>query len=507
MLDVVIFCEGTYPYVSGGVSSWIHALLEGMPDLNFGLVYLAPTRSFKREFKFKIPSNVKTMVEVYIYDVVMAHQKTRPDKGDAWGAVRKFFTGIVDGNIPDFDEIFYYLCSSEESLRALDIMDLAFSRQTWDILTDIYKKKCAGVSFVDFYWTWRFSHYPLFQLLNAEIPQGKVYHTITTGWSGLLATLAKMRYGRPMILTEHGIYTNERRIEIAQADWIYVENKRGAWLRKDMGVLKGIWINLFASVGKLCYDWTDEIYTLYGGNKTRQINDGADASKIRIIPNGVKIDVFEKVDVSKVQKPPGEFTIGFVGRVVPIKDVKTFIKSIRLVVEKVPQACAYIIGPTEEDEEYYQECVTLVTTLGLEQKVIFTGRQDVKLWYPKLDVRVLTSISEGQPQVILEAYCFGVPCVSSDVGSCSEIIFGLDEADKALGSSGFITRVGAPNETADAIIRIARDPELAGRMREAGRQRVRKYYAYNDMIDRYHEIYQRYVARPTQPPKRFALRG
>jgi hypothetical protein len=32
--------EGTYPYVNGGVSSWVHQLIRGLPELNFGLVFL-----------------------------------------------------------------------------------------------------------------------------------------------------------------------------------------------------------------------------------------------------------------------------------------------------------------------------------------------------------------------------------------------------------------------------------------------------------------------------------
>ncbi len=202
MVDVVIFCEGTYPYVAGGVSSWIQAIISGMPDLTFGLVYLAPSRGFKRDWKFKLPPNVKDFVEVYIYDVTMTRQPTEGNRDEAWSAVRSFFTGIVDGHIVDFDKIFYHLCASKDKQRTLDMYDLAFSKQTWEIILDIYQRKAAGISFVDFFWTWRYSHFPLFQLLNAEIPEGRVYHTITTGWSGLLGVLAKMRYNRPLLLTE-----------------------------------------------------------------------------------------------------------------------------------------------------------------------------------------------------------------------------------------------------------------------------------------------------------------
>ena len=47
---------------------------------------------------------------------------------------------------------------------------------------------------------------------------------------------------------------------------------------------------------------------------------------------------------------------------------------------------------------------------------------DVKQIYPRIDVLVLTSISEGLPLVILEAAAAGVPLVSTDVGACRELL-------------------------------------------------------------------------------------
>ena len=66
----------------------------------------------------------------------------------------------------------------------------------------------------------------------------------------------------------------------------------------------------------------------------------------------------------------------------------------------------------------------------------------------QLDVVVLTSLSEGQPLVILEAYAAGLPVVATYVGACRELIEGGDEADRALGPSGIVTRVANPAETA-----------------------------------------------------------
>ena len=90
--------------------------------------------------------------------------------------------------------------------------------------------------------------------------------------------------------------------------------------------------------------------------------------------------------------------------------------------------------------------------------------------------------------VILEAFVVGVPCVATDVGACREIILG---AADGLGSAGFVTQVGSPEETAAALIELARNPDLVARCREAGRQRVRRYYDHEDMIRSYREVYTR----------------
>lgn len=498
VLDVVFFCEGTYPYVSGGVSSWIHALVSGMPDLKFGLVFLAPNRDFRRKLKYQVPDCVKEMVEVYIYDVIPTKPTHHPNRIDpkAWAAATKFFNGLFEGEVPDFEEIFPYLTPQGQQPPQLGIYELAYSPQAWQILTEIYQKHSPNFPFTDFFWNWRFISFPILQLLNAPIPQAKVYHTVTTGWSGLLAVLAKMRTGRPLILTEHGIYTNERRIEIVKADWLFVERNTDR-NRTDFGVLKTLWINLFNALGRLCYRWSDQIYTLFEGNRRLQLEAGAPARKIEILPNGV--DVAKLSAVSQAAPPKqadAPFRVGFVGRVVPIKDVKTFIQACRVLQASVNHFEALIIGPTEEDTEYFEECKNLCQLLQVESVVQFLGPQDLRQWYPKLDALVLTSVSEGQPLVILEGYAYGIPCVASDVGACSELIYGRPGSDQDLGPSGFVTRVGAPNETAKALQTLAADPALRARMGKSGFERVRRFYDLKDLLARYHGIYSQGMLAP-----------
>jgi len=130
-----------------------------------------------------------------------------------------------------------------------------------------------------------------------------------------------------------------------------------------------------------------------------------------------------------------------------------------------------------------------VAHLGLEKTILFTGRVDTKDYLGRVDVNVLTSVSEAQPLVILEAAALGIPSVATDVGSCSELVLGHSAASSALGPGGAITPLSNPQATAQAIDRLLSDGEwreLAGR---AAQERVRRYYNKADLVAQYRDIY------------------
>jgi len=180
--------------------------------------------------------------------------------------------------------------------------------------------------------------------------------------------------------------------------------------------------------------------------------------------------------------------------VVPIKDVISFIQACNLAMADVALDVR-IIGPIAEDAAYVRRCVALVESLGLASSVIFTGPQPAQLIYCDLDVVVLTSFSEGQPLVILEAYAAGLPVVATDVGACREMVEGRSAPDRLLGESGLVTRVGTASETAAALVRLARDPLLRRRFGRAGRKRVLGFYRRQDMIESYRGLYRDMVSQ------------
>ena len=136
-----------------------------------------------------------------------------------------------------------------------------------------------------------------------------------------------------------------------------------------------------------------------------------------------------------------------------------------------------------------QPAVTSVILGARTTEIRFVGPRKLAEIYGKLDICVLTSFSEGQPLVILEAHAAGVPVISSDVGACREMLEGRDSEDRELGPSGIVTAVAAPEETAAALVKLARSAALRRQMGQAGKARVRARYAKRQMIDSYRGYY------------------
>ena len=181
--------------------------------------------------------------------------------------------------------------------------------------------------------------------------------------------------------------------------------------------------------------------------------------------------------------------LGLIGRVVPIKDIRGFIRAMRGVVAALPDAEGWIVGPEDEDPDYARECHDLVRSLGLEGRVKFLGFQKPDEIFPKMGLTVLTSISEALPLVVLESFASGVPVVATDVGSCRELIEGRLPEDRALGAAGAVIPIAAPDEAAAAMVKLLKDPMAWFRAREAGLQRVNTYYTRQQMFDAYRGVY------------------
>jgi glycosyltransferase involved in cell wall biosynthesis len=333
-------------------------------------------------------------------------------------------------------------------------------------------------------------HAPIWQLaaLAAKAIPARMYHTVSTGYAGFLGGLLHNHSGRPLLLSEHGIYTKERRIDLLNSDWI--RDNRNALQRDptEVSYYRDLWIGFFETVGRFCYDAAYQIVSLYGDIQQHQIDDGASPAKIRVIPNGIDLARFVPLREKRPTNPPK--ILALLGRVVPIKDIKTFIRSIRILALDLPDLEGWIVGPQDEDPEYAAECRALAESLEIGDRIKFTGFMNPVELFPRIGLLVLSSISEGLPLVALEGFAAGVPLVATNVGACRQLVEGLGEQDRSLGLAGGIVPINSPQIMAEMCHRLLTDNELWKRAQRAAIARVETYYNQQQMIASYRELYQ-----------------
>lgn len=488
--DVCLVLEGTYPFVAGGVSSWVNQIIKQMPDVSFSILHISPTSGFYKGHAYELPDNVLGVQEVYLHEAVsLSGSFDAIFKRKSVATFARFLEQVRSEDTSGFEKL--VAAFQTPAVREANSASLLVHRLNWPGLVEGFRAEATDESFLNYFWNAYYAHQPLVNVLTARMPRARVYHTISTGYAGVLAAAASVHHRRPLLLTEHGIYTKERRIEIHAAEWIKDRVHEDLVVESEAPFFRRFWNRHFQTMSRICYEQSDEIFTLYTGNVREQIKDGAEPKKIRIIPNGISLSRFAEPAERFENRPKNKrFTIGFVGRVCPIKDVRTFVAAMRVVKDKVPDVLVRILGPMEEDPEYADECKRLAKALDLEDNVRFEGRVAVHEEMPKLDVLVLTSISEAQPLVILEGGAVGLPMVATDVGSCQELLNGRTPEDRALGVGGLITPIASPGETGRAVLELWADEGMRLQMGKSLQERVRRFYDQQDMICAYRDIYQ-----------------
>ena len=489
--DIGLLLEGTFPYVAGGVSSWVNQMIRGFPDITFAVVFIGSLEEEYGDAKYELPENVVHFERHYLYSKRRAPEIKKVEGDPAMYAVveemhRYFRAPHAHG---EGRELFKRLAPELAGGR-LNEESFLYGQRSWDFIAAQYREFSSDPSFVDYFWTVRTMHAPVWILADVakNLIPCKAYHTISTGYAGLLGALLKYRTGKELILSEHGIYTKERRIDLFNAHWI--PDNRVVFQRDptEIAYFRQMWMRFFEGIGKICYDASDSIIALFEGNRLRQIEDGADPGKTTNIPNGIDIARYAPLRAKRSSETPP--VMALIGRVVPIKDIMTFIRAMRTVVNRMPQAEAWIIGPEDEDADYAQECKNLAVGLGIDDKVKFLGFQNLVDVLPQVGCVTLSSISEALPLVLLEGFAAGVPAVATDVGACRQLVYGLDAEDQAIGAAGRIVKIADPQALALAAVELLTDRAKWEEASAAAIRRVETYYNQEQMFARYRTIYE-----------------
>lgn len=489
-VDIMLLLEGTFPYVSGGVSSWVNQIIRGFPEYRFGAIFLGSHRDDYSEMKYELPANLVHLETAFLHD---PHEKpvieALSGNSTAFEVIGRLHEWFRKPDPDHLENVFKNLNFYLDPTSGVDYRQFLHSKRSWEHITKMYQERCSDPSFVDYFWTTRNMHAPIWILagIASRLIPARIYHTVSTGYAGFLGALLHYHTGRPLILSEHGIYTKERRIDIFNSDWI--QDNRNA-LQKDpteISYFRDLWIRFFETLGRFCYGSSDTIVSLFEGARLRQIADGAAPEHACVIPNGINVERFAPLRQKRPDATPPVLTL--LGRVVPIKDIKTFIRAIRIIANRLPDIEGWIIGPEDEDPKYAAECRALAESLAINDKIRFMGFRNPVEIFPQTGLLVLSSISEGLPLVLLEAFAAGIPAVVTDVGACRQLIMGHGGEDEALGAAGGVVGINNPQALSEEALRLLTNPALWRQAQQAAVSRVERFYTQQRMFDSYSDLY------------------
>jgi glycosyltransferase involved in cell wall biosynthesis len=193
---------------------------------------------------------------------------------------------------------------------------------------------------------------------------------------------------------------------------------------------------------------------------------GTNGRKISVIPCGVDPVEFdpEKLDQNRINEfkrefdLEGKYIVTNVGRIAPVKDHETFIRSVCACREKIPNIKGVIVGGVRHDKQALRDRLqALVRELGAEEQIVFAGNQtNLAEIYALSDVLVSSSKKpESFGLTLIEAMAMNTPAIATRHGGVMDII--------AEGENG---RFFTPENPADLMQQIiATRNSLPGNLR------------------------------------------
>jgi glycosyltransferase involved in cell wall biosynthesis len=298
--------------------------------------------------------------------------------------------------------------------------------------------------------------------LSQAAPRVEVCHPVSNGLPTLVAMMAKWTYGTPMVMSEHGVYLRER--YLAFQDFSY------GW------PVKQALLSFYRRLAEAGYAAADLIAPVNVFNQRWERRAGADPDRIVTAYNGVDPQNF-----SELPEPMAP-TIGWVGRIDPLKDLETLVRGFATVRDKVPASKLRMFGPVPAGNEGYARHIReLVDRLGLKDAATFEGPvSPVSEAYRASNVVALTSVSEGLPYTVIEAMMSWRVTVSSDVGGVAEVV----------GDTGLLFPAGDPEALSRACVTLMSDASMRSQMAMAGRARAAGMFDLDRMLGTFGSIYE-----------------
>ena len=285
------------------------------------------------------------------------------------------------------------------------------------------------------------------------------YHEGSDFWGGMIAKLA----GVPVIISS----------------------------RRDMGYkLKKRHIFFYKLINNFIFD---KIITVSEAVKNILIEkQNILPKKINTIYNGVEINKFsKKQDILGIKKELGFKSIapvvGIIAGLRPIKGHKYFLEAASIVLKEIPEVQFLIVGYIFKNVGK-DNPLEVAKKLRITDNVVFTGeRSDIPELLSVMDISVLSSLSEGFSNTILESMAAGKPVVATNVGGNPEVV--------SDNETGILVPPANSQMLAKAMLYLLKNKELAQKMGEAGRKRIEEFFSLKRMTENTEKLYDVLLSR------------
>lgn len=185
---------------------------------------------------------------------------------------------------------------------------------------------------------------------------------------------------------------------------------------------------------------------------------------VSVIPNGIDLRRFSAIPTVDAFSHSGhpKWRIGIVANLRPVKDVSTLIQAAKILKDCSANNIEFFVAG---DGPLRQELISESLKYSVAEDIHFLGTVDnIPKFLASIDIAVLTSISEGCSNSVLEYMAAGRPVVATAVGGTREVV----RHEK----TGITIKPQKPNELADAIMHLVNSPSTLNELASAGRDYV-----------------------------------
>jgi glycosyltransferase involved in cell wall biosynthesis len=489
--SVLLATEGTFPFHNGGVSTWCQALTRRLTDVDFHLV--AVTRHPYLAAKYTLPPNVRSLTPVPLWgtgdpaefgqdrswlDYVRRRRSANSAEIEQnfLPSYERLVGEVVDPVLPP-RRLGVVLLRLHLFLRHADYHLANTHPGAWETFDRITRDRFfhtfpgeAPPSVGEVRDAWRLL-YRLLLPLALDPPRTSLTHSAAAALCSLPCIMAKLRWGTPFLLTEHGIYLREQYLHLGRSTTSLFTR----WFL----------YRLVSTIVDLNYAFADLVCAACEANTRWERWRNVNPERLRVIYNGVDPDKFSP----GVREPNPRPTIVSVGLLSPLKGQLDLIDAAAIVREQIPDVVVRFYGSVLSDG-YQTQCEERIKALGLENQVTLEGFTASPVTVLRhADVVALPSLSEAFPYALVEAMMTGAAIVATDVGGVRE----------ALGETGRIVPARDPQALAGAILSLLRSPEDRAMLGLRARERAAGSFTEDRFVGAYRSAYSELIMGAGDP--------